>query len=33
VKVLRRHYLPEHLLVRILDFPWEKADDEAKRLE
>ena len=33
LKVLRRHYLLEHLLVRILDFPWEKADDEAKRLQ
>ncbi len=33
VKVLRRHYLLEHLLVRILDYPWEKADDEAKRLQ
>ena len=33
VKVLRRHYLLEHLLVRFLDYPWEKADDEAKRLQ
>jgi len=33
VKVLRRHYLLEHLLVRTLDYPWEKADDEAKRLQ
>jgi len=33
VKVLRRHYLLEHLLVRILDYPWEKADEEAKRLQ
>lgn len=32
-KVLRRHYLLEHLLVRVLDYPWEKADDEAKRLQ
>jgi DtxR family transcriptional regulator, Mn-dependent transcriptional regulator len=32
-KVLRRHYLLEHLMVRILDYPWEKADDEAKRLQ
>ena len=33
VKVLRRHYLLEHLLVRVLGYPWEKADDEAKRLQ
>ncbi len=33
VKVLRRHYLLEHLLVRVLGFPWEKADDEAKTLQ
>ncbi len=33
IKVLRRHYLLEHLMVRILDYPWEKADDEAKRLQ
>ncbi len=33
MKVLRRHYLLEHLLVRVLDFPWEKADEEAKRLQ
>ena len=32
-KVLRHHYLLEHLLVRVLDYPWEKADDEAKRLQ
>jgi DtxR family Mn-dependent transcriptional regulator len=33
LKVLRRHYLLEHLLVRILDYPWEKADGEAKLLQ
>lgn len=33
ITVLRRHYLLEHLLVRVLEFPWEKADDEAKRLQ
>jgi DtxR family Mn-dependent transcriptional regulator len=33
IKVLRRHYLLEHLMVRILDYPWEKADEEAKRLQ
>ncbi len=31
--VLRRHYLLEHLLVDALDYPWEKADEEAKRLQ
>jgi DtxR family Mn-dependent transcriptional regulator len=33
IKVLRRHYLLEHLMVRMLGYPWEKADDEAKRLQ
>ncbi len=33
VKVLRRHYLLEHVLVRVLEYPWEKADEEAKRLQ
>jgi DtxR family Mn-dependent transcriptional regulator len=33
VEVLRRHYLLEHLLVRILSYPWEKADEEAKLLQ
>jgi DtxR family transcriptional regulator, Mn-dependent transcriptional regulator len=33
VKVLRRHALLEHLLVGVLQYPWEKADDEAKRLQ
>lgn len=33
VKVLRRHYLIEHLLVGILDYPWDKADQEAKLLQ
>lgn len=33
VKVLRRHYLIEHLLVRILDYPWDQSDEEAKRLQ
>jgi DtxR family Mn-dependent transcriptional regulator len=31
--VLRRHYLLEHVLVRILDFPWDKADHEARVLQ
>jgi len=33
VQVLRRHYLLEHLLVRVLDYPWEKADREAMLLQ
>ena len=33
VKVLRRHYLLEHLLVGVLGYPWEQADLEAKRLQ
>jgi DtxR family Mn-dependent transcriptional regulator len=32
-EVLRRHYLLEHLLVRLLGYPWDKADEEAKRLQ
>lgn len=32
-QVLRRHYLIEHLLVNILDYPWDLADDEAARLQ
>jgi DtxR family Mn-dependent transcriptional regulator len=33
VKILRRHALLEHLLVGVLQYPWEKADEEAKRLQ
>lgn len=33
IKVLRRHYLIEHLLVGLLGYPWEKADEEAKLLQ
>ncbi len=33
VQVLRRHYLLEHLLVRMLEYPWAKADEEAKNLQ
>ncbi len=33
IRVLRRHYLLEHLLVRVLGYPWDKADDEAKALQ
>lgn len=31
--VLRRHYLIEHLLVNVLEFPWAKADHEAHNLQ
>lgn len=33
MKVLRRHYLVEHLLVGLLDYPWDKSDEEAKLLQ
>jgi len=33
LKVLKRHYLLEHLLVKTLDFPWDKSDKEAKVLQ
>lgn len=33
MQVLRRHYLLEHLLVRVLEYPWAKADEEAKQLQ
>jgi DtxR family Mn-dependent transcriptional regulator len=32
-EVMRRHYLLEHVLVDMLDYPWEKSDREAKRLQ
>lgn len=31
--VLRRHYLIEHLLISKLEYPWEKSDNEAQRLQ
>lgn len=33
VKILRRHYLVEHLLIGKLDYPWVKSDEEASRLQ
>jgi DtxR family Mn-dependent transcriptional regulator len=33
LKVLKRHYLLEHLLVKTLGFPWDKSDEEAKVLQ
>jgi len=32
-KVLKRHYLIEHLLIRSLDYPWVKSDEEASRIQ
>ena len=32
-QILKRHYLIEHLLIRKLDYPWEKSDEEAKRIQ
>ncbi|MEE8441358.1 MAG: metal-dependent transcriptional regulator [Spirochaetia bacterium] len=32
-KIIRRHYLIEHLLIRTVRYPWEKADAEALRLQ
>ena len=32
-KVVRRHFLLEHLLVRILEYPWDKSDVEAETLQ
>jgi DtxR family Mn-dependent transcriptional regulator len=31
--LLKRHYLIEHLLVNHLDYPWDKADEEAALLQ
>ena len=32
-RVVRRHFLLEHLLVRILEYPWDKSDVEAETLQ
>ena len=32
-RFLRRHYLLEHLFVEMLDYPWDKADEEAHVLQ
>lgn len=32
-RILKRHYLIEHLLIRKLDYPWDRSDDEAQRLQ
>ena len=31
--IITRHYLIEHLLIRAVSYPWEKADAEALRLQ
>ncbi len=31
--VVRRHFLLEHLLVRVLEYPWDKSDVEAGTLQ
>ena len=31
--VVRRHFLLEHLLVNVLDYPWDKSDVEAGTLQ
>lgn len=33
MSILKRHYLVERLLVGVLDYPWDKADEEAKLLQ
>ena len=32
-KVVKRHFLLEHLLVGILDYPWDKSDEDAAELQ
>ncbi len=32
-RILKRHYLIEHLLIQKLDYPWHKSDEEAQRLQ
>ena len=31
--VVRRHFLIEHLLVRVLEYPWDLSDAEAETLQ
>lgn len=33
MKVLRKHYLAEYMLIKRLNYPWDKADEEAQRLQ
>jgi|GEM_PF-588621 len=32
-KVLIKHYLCEYMLIKRMNYPWEKADEEAQRLQ
>ncbi len=32
-RLLKRHYLIEHLLIHYLDYPWDKSDEEAARIQ
>ena len=32
-RLLKRHYLIEHLLIRTLDYHWVKSDEEASRIQ
>lgn len=32
-KVVKRHFLLEHLLVGVLDYPWDKSDEDAAELQ
>lgn len=32
-EILKRHYLLEHLMVNVLKFPWDLADQEAEHLQ
>ncbi len=32
-KILKKHYLAEYMLVKRLNYPWDKADEEAQRLQ
>lgn len=32
-RFLKRHYLIEHLLIHSLDYPWDKSDKEAARIQ
>ncbi len=32
-RLLKRHYLIEHLLIKMLDYHWVKSDEEASRLQ
>ncbi|MBN1648799.1 MAG: metal-dependent transcriptional regulator [Spirochaetales bacterium] len=32
-KILRKHYLAEYMLIKQLNYPWDKADEEARNLQ